>query len=305
MSEDTKSQLMVLRETLKRGQKSIDLAIPAAYRSRISADSLIRLAEVMALKNPEILKCDPVSVGASVRDAAMLGLQFDGLLGHGHLVPRWSSKQNRMLCAFQIGYKGLMALAWRSGNVESVDAECVHKGDEFNWRKGLNPILDHNPTGQDRTAFTLTHAWACIRFRGGGFVFVVKTKAQLEAIKLGIRGWEKGLWNGPHYPAMCRKTALRAVCQLADLSIADQRIIAKDEALDRGDDTELDEAEGVIPPEPKDLPGEATDLPVASDPGVGAAMDDEPPPPTVDEPPPTRSASDSAAARVADRRRRV
>ena len=300
-------QLETIKTVLERGKSSIAMAIPSSFRSRITADGLLRLAYVMAMKNPELQKCDPVSIGASVREAAMLGLQFDGLLGHGALVPRFNSKLQRMTCQFQIGYKGLLALAWRSGSVESVDADSVHEGDVFVYRKGLTPVLDHEPKGVDRSAKTLTHAWACIRFKGGGFVFKVLTKNQLEAIKLAIRGWDKGLWNGPHYPAMCIKTALRAVCKLVDLSVDDQRIIAKDEVLDADpaalDDEPTDgftEAQAVIPEHVSEP------APQHEDEGQGAPDESEDPgelaPPTAS--PPVTTTQTTAAA-IAARRRKM
>lgn len=338
--------LTVIRKTLEQGESQIAAAIPRTLAKYLTPERLIRLAVTAATKNPRLLECVPATIGTSVCEAASLGLEPTGLLGHGALVPRYNKNVGKMVCMFQIGYKGLLALAWRSGEVESVDAEAVYKGDHFKWSKGLNPVLEHIPSDTAvRTAENLTHAWACIRFKGGGYVFKVLGKGEIEARRASGDGGKSGPWV-THYGAMATKSALIAVCKLVELSPEAQRGVAKTEAIDEDRDPEDDDAglsmltagamattgtrdgQQALPPPaaapapaqpPPRPPRAAQPPPLQQEPdpaGEELPMDGEPQssnppeegeyqPPEPEQAPPLPPRTAQAAAAVADRRRRT
>lgn len=249
-----------LRNFLNQGRGSLALAIPKTMAKHLTPERMIQLAVTATRRNPALLECTPLSIAASIVEASQLGLTCDGVLGEGYLVPRWSAKAGRKLCSFQPGYRGLIALARRTGTVETIDGEAVFEGDHFSYSKGLNDKLEHVSTSEVQTKETLTHVWARIRFKGGGYQFKVLTKAQVESIRKRSQSPDAGPWVSD-YPAMAIKTAIRQLMKLCDLSPEVARTVAIDEGLETGsldpalkDDVPLD-------PEPTQLPEKAQSVP--------------------------------------------
>lgn len=46
-------------------------------------------------------------------------------LGQAYLIPFWNGKARRLECQFQLGYKGMIDLAYRSGRISSIQAHVV------------------------------------------------------------------------------------------------------------------------------------------------------------------------------------
>ena len=222
-----------LRSFLTRGAASLAMAIPKTLAKHLTPERMIQLAITATRRNPKLLECDPLSIAASLVEASQLGLQCDGILGEGYLVPRWSKKAGRMLCSFQPGYRGLINLARRTGTVETIDAEAVFDGDHFEYAKGLSDKLEHISASTKQTEVTLTHVWALIRFKGGGYQFKVMTKAQVETIRTRSQSQDQGPWQ-TDYAAMAVKTVIRQLMKLCDLSPEVARTVSVDESLEVG-----------------------------------------------------------------------
>ena len=79
-----------------------------------------------------LAKCDPESVVKSAITAATLNLPIDKNLGFAYLVPYKTS------CSFQLGYKGLIQLAQRSGQYHRINAIPIYE----NQFKGFNPLTE-------------------------------------------------------------------------------------------------------------------------------------------------------------------
>ena len=67
-------------------------------------------------------------------------------------------------------YKGLIDLAYRSGEISVIQAQVVYDNDEFNFSFGLEPQLKHVPAKSDRGEPTHVYAISAPRitdtFRG-------------------------------------------------------------------------------------------------------------------------------------------
>jgi phage RecT family recombinase len=90
---------------------------------------------------PELEKCDPATIFGGMFTAAQLRLELGAALGQAYLIPRqtWSKRDNEfggMEASFQVGYKGLLALAYRTGVITGANAELVMVGDTF--KRGSN-----------------------------------------------------------------------------------------------------------------------------------------------------------------------
>ncbi len=96
------------------------------------------ISSVLTLVNDNyaLKKVDPVSVFNAAKIAAVLNLPINPNLGYMYIVPYNHTAQA------QIGYKGLIQLAQRSGQYKHLNAVPVY-ADEF---KGFNPSSFHTIT---------------------------------------------------------------------------------------------------------------------------------------------------------------
>jgi recombination protein RecT len=100
-----------------------------------------RLKEVMGDRAPQfaaalvqivnqsyqLQKCEPSSVIGAAFTAAALDLSIDPNIGEAHLIP-YGDK-----CQFQIGFKGFIQLAMRSGEYKAFGSTIVHEGELENY----------------------------------------------------------------------------------------------------------------------------------------------------------------------------
>ena len=78
-------------------------------------------------------------------------------------------------------YRSLIALAHNSGRVVSINAQAVHRNDQFEYAYGLNERLEHVPAAGDRGE--ITHFYAYVKLKGGGQHFDVMSRAEMDAVR--------------------------------------------------------------------------------------------------------------------------
>ena len=103
--------------------------------------------------------------------AAQLGLEPNTPLGQAYLLPYWNSKANAYECQFQLGYKGLLDLAYRSGEISVIQAHVVYSEDQFSYSFGLKPELKHIPASGERGE--PVYVYAIFHTKDGGYGFEV------------------------------------------------------------------------------------------------------------------------------------
>ena len=117
-----------VRDLLDKSKTQIALALPR----HMSADRLLRVAMTSVQRNPKLLDCTHLSLIAAIIQSAQLGLEPDDLLGHAYLVP---FKTTVVLIP---GYKGLISLSRRSGEIKAVYARTVYEKDHFKISFGID-----------------------------------------------------------------------------------------------------------------------------------------------------------------------
>lgn len=227
------------------------IQIQKALPKHLTADRLIRVALTAMSKNPALLNCTPKSLFNAVIQAAQLGLEPDSPLGHAYMIPfkrnyknnrgEWKSEQN---IQFIIGYRGLLELARRSGQIESLVSMPVHSNDEFSYEYGTSEHLKHIPALTDKGQ--LTHCYAYAKIKDGGFIFEVMTKEQIDAIRARSKASDQGPWV-TDYIQMARKTLIIRLSKYLPLSIELAKAIELSEADEAGKATvdynlEMDDA---------------------------------------------------------------
>ncbi len=153
---------------------------------------------------------------------------------------------------FIIGYKGMIDLARRSGNIESIYAHVVYSNDTFEYEYGLHPKLVHKPAMTDRGEFI--GAYAVAHFKDGGYQFEFMPKEEIEKRRKRSRAANAGPWV-TDYEEMAKKTVIRHMWKYLPISIEIQQAVMQDETV-RRDITEEPERADYIDMEIEAIEGE-------------------------------------------------
>lgn len=214
-------------------QKQMALAMPKS----MTPDRLTRIVMAECRKTPALLKCAPESFYGAVLQCAALGLEPGSALGHCYLLPfgNGKDKQGRPNAQLIIGYRGMIDLARRSGQIVSLQAYCVHEQDTFNYKLGLDPDIEHIPASvADRGK--VTHVYAVAKLKGGGVQFEVMSRAEIEKVRTSSKAGNSGPWSS-HWEEMAKKTVIRRLFKYLPVSIEAVRAVEIDEKTDRGEAT--------------------------------------------------------------------
>lgn len=211
--------------------KQMAVALPKA----MTAERLVRVVTTECRKTPQLLQCNPESFLGAVLQCAQLGLEPGGALGHCYLLPfgNGKAKDGRPNAQLIIGYRGMIDLARRSGQIVSICAYTVHEKDHFEWRLGLDPNIEHIPSPEaDRGA--MTYVYAVAKLKGGGVQFEVMSRAEVEAVRNQSKAGKSGPWV-THFSEMAKKTVVRRLFKYLPVSIEAVRAVETDERADRGE----------------------------------------------------------------------
>ena len=233
-----KAKMQDFRSFLEKGKTQLAHALP----KHITPDRVLRLMLTEAARTPKLLECSRDSVWGAVLQCAQLGLEPGGVLGQAYLVPFMNRKAGRLECQLIPGYKGLIKLAYQSGEVGAIRARIVREKDRFSYEYGINERLEHVPyRGDDPGDMVAVYAVAKIKGIDEPQFLVI------EAWEMGIiRSRSKSANDGPWVtdpPEMWKKSALRRLCKLLPASTEKDnlaRAVALDEAaeapdMDQGD----------------------------------------------------------------------
>lgn len=194
---------------------------PQLERMQVDGERLTRIVLTELRRTPKLLECSPPSLIGAMMLAGQLGLE-PGPLGHVYLVPFKGE------VTFVLGYRGIIDLGYRSGLMKSISAVTVREGDDFSYRHGTRPVLDHvpagSPEGRDPVAY-----YSVAQLKTGGSPFVVLYPEDVEATKAKAPGSGHPLspWN-THYDAMARKTAVRRLAPMLPQSPVFAQAVATD-----------------------------------------------------------------------------
>lgn len=143
-TEITQARQATMQGYVKAMEKEIAKALPSV----ITPERFTRMVFTALSANPKLQQCTPNSFLGAMMQAAQLGVEPNTPIGQAYLIPY---KNKGMLeCQFQLGYKGLIDLCNRSGDIKDIQAHEVYENDLFEFEYGLEPKLKHVPTMKDR-----------------------------------------------------------------------------------------------------------------------------------------------------------
>lgn len=225
----------------------------------LNAERLMKVAQIAATTTPALAKCDVASLVGAIGQCAQMGLEPNTVLGHAYLVPfntkrKDSNGNERWVNSVQviIGYKGLIDLARRSGQIVSIAAHEVCQNDEFELVYGLDEKLNHTPAMGERGE--IVGFYAVAKLKDGGHCFEFMSRHQIDQI---MRASQSKGGYGPwkdHYTEMGRKTVIRRLAKYLPLSIEFQTAAALDGLAEGGKDQHLDTLDGDFAIVPDDAP---------------------------------------------------
>lgn len=189
----------------RRGQ------LAEAATKYLDPDRLIRVFLGLAQQTPEILDCERASVVAALATCSKLGLEPGNELGHVYLIPR------KRHLTVQLGFRGLLELARRSGNIRRVNASAVYRWEVEAGLFGYThepPEIRHEwspDAPPDPDTETIVGAYAVIETTDGARAQIWLSRAEIERRRaMGGRGDGAGSPVWRHwYAEMACKTAIR------------------------------------------------------------------------------------------------
>ena len=183
--------------------------------------------------NDLLSKADPASIYHAASVAATLDLPLNNNLGFAYIVP-YNQKQKdgtyKQVAQFQMGYKGFIQLAQRSGQFKTISASPVYEGQ----------IIESNPLTGYKFDFTKKTSDKVIGYAGyfrllNGFEKIVFSSVEelkshgLKYSQTFKKGY--GLWND-NFDSMATKTVIKLLLsKFAPLSIEMQKAVVTDQAV--------------------------------------------------------------------------
>lgn len=182
--------------------------------------------------NAMLAKAEPMSIFNAACMAATLNLPINNNLGFAYIVPFNNKKQNKVEAQFQIGYKGFIQLAQRSGQFERLvsipvyEKQLVKKdlisGFVFDWDS--EPDEKESPIGY----------YAYFKLINGFSAELYMSKADIDKHALRYSQSFKqgyGVW-ADNYEVMALKTVTKLLLsKQAPLSIEMQKAVMSDQSV--------------------------------------------------------------------------
>lgn len=216
---------MTIADMVKVLEPEIRRALPTV----LTPERFTRMALSAINNTPELANCTPMSFIAALMNAAQLGLEPNTPLGQAYLIPY--KNKGILECQFQLGYKGLIDLAYRTGRIQMIQAHVVREFDFFEYQYGLDSRLVHRPGEANRGE--ITYVYGFFKLSNGGYGFEVSNKADMDIFAAKYSksfGSKFSPWED-NYEDMAKKTVIKRALKYAPVSSDFQKALAADETI--------------------------------------------------------------------------
>lgn len=184
-------------------------------------------------ENTKLAECEPQSVITAALTAASMDLPINQNLGFAYLIPYKNKDSN--VCQFQMGYKGFVQLAQRSGFYKTINAEDVREGElvkidhlsgeaEFDW------IDDDKEREKAKIVGYVAYFKLLNGFEKSIYWSIEKCEAHAKKFSKSFK-FGGGLWRDD-FDSMAKKTVLKQLLsKFGPLSTQLQEAISKDQTV--------------------------------------------------------------------------
>ena len=194
----------------------------------------------IANSNALLKNADPISIFNAAATAATLDLPLNNNLGFAYIVP-YNEKQKdgtyKSVAQFQMGYKGFIQLAQRSGQFQTISVAPVYEGQLIEE----NPLTGFTFDWKAKKSDIVIGYAAYFRLLNGFEKTLYMTVSDLkkhgekfsQTFKKGF-----GLWKDD-FDSMAKKTVIKLLLsKFAPLSVEMQRAVITDQAVVKDFETE-------------------------------------------------------------------
>lgn len=195
------------------------------------------MSSILSVSNSNKLltTADPNTILSAAAVAASLDLPINPSLGFAHIVPYLDRKTGKTVAQFQIGWRGLVQLAMRSGQYNLMNAAIVYEGDLIKHNRFTGEmVFSDGPKTSDKVIGYVAY----LRTKNGFEKYLYMSREQAE--KHGRRyskSYDSGQWS-KDFDAMALKTVLKMLLgKFGLLSIEMTRAIETDQAVIKEDGT--------------------------------------------------------------------
>jgi recombination protein RecT len=211
--------------------RAIGGATPQEQQKR--AERFARVCVTAFRQNPKLQQCTAGSILGAMMVCAQLDLEPNTPSGLAYLIPYGRE------CQFQVGYKGLLQLMYRSGAIASFNADVVYRGELerglFRYTSGIHPNIEHEIDLLDNSARSgepkdIVAAYAAVTLKSGEPVMRLVTKKEIDQARVQ-GGRNSPAWRD-HYAAMAIKTAIKRLAQWLPQTKVDEAFAAEDKYIE-------------------------------------------------------------------------
>jgi recombination protein RecT len=183
---------------------------------------------------------NPASLFASILLCAELGLNPSADVGEFYFLP-FGSKITPIL-----GYKGVINLILRSGEISKLWSEIVYQDDEFEYELGLEPKLVHKPN-HERTNKNIKYVYAVAKLTNGETMFKVMSKKEIMEI-VEMSKYPNSLYGSNKDPQgwMYKKTVIKQLSKTLPKDYYGKRGISVDDKVEGGGYLKLDDDNNIM-----------------------------------------------------------
>ena len=198
------------------------------FRNILAENAGAFMASVIELYQSDgaLQKCDPNRVVLEALKAATLKLPINKQLGFAYIIPY------NNVPTFQLGFRGLIQLAQRSGQYRYINADVVCEGESVNYNR-ITGMLEISGTAKSETPVGY---FAYFQLLNGFEKCVYWTREKVEAhAKRYSKAWSKAdsPWH-TNFDAMALKTVLKTIIsKYGVMSVEFANAIANDSVDDR------------------------------------------------------------------------
>ena len=210
-------------DVIQAGAKQFATALP----KHVNSERFVRIAITTIRQNPKLAKCSQESLLGALMVSAQLGLE-PGTLGQCYLIPFENKKAGTVECQFQIGYKGLIELLRRSGQLSDIYSYTVYENDDFNIEYGLSRTLTHKPNFDERGEIKGFYAVAILKDGAKAFEYMTKDEVTHHEEKYRKGSYKNDVWN-KNFEEMAQKTVVKKLLKWLPVSVEFLEMAAKDE----------------------------------------------------------------------------
>ena len=185
--------------------------------------------------NTLLANCAPETVLTAALTAASMDLPINQNLGFAYLIP-YKNKTGEV-CQFQMGYKGFIQLAQRSGYYKTINATDVREGEiakndrlsgeiEFNW------IENETERAKAKVIGYVAYFKLLSGFEKTFYMSAEELKSHATKYSKNFAKYNSGLW-ADNFDAMAKKTVLKLlISKFGPLNTQLEDAIQKDQTVD-------------------------------------------------------------------------